>query len=380
MHLFLSFALLLIATSAASAAELPDPFLFQDGHRAKTPAEWPARRAELQELILATEYGHLPPVPKKMTIVPLVVHKQKPFAAPHRQYKLICDPGDGREKISFVVDLLLPKDAGTFPVILTGDWGWRKTPDDITKTILDRGYALAEFNRVELAADLGPGKGDQTSGLYAAYPGGDFGAIAAWAWGFGRAVDLLVTLPQIDKEKIAVTGHSRGGKAALLAGAIDTRVALTAPNCSGCGGAGCFRFQGPQSERLADILQSFPNWFTPRLRDFALREDQLPFDQHCVKALCAPRALLTTEALDDLHANPQGTWQTHLAAREVYQFLGHAERIGIRFRPGVHEQNADDFSTLLDFADQVFFGKGAKRDWNANPFPELHPAFSWTAP
>src|SRR5437763_10803261 len=109
--------------------------------------------------------------------------------------------------------------------------------------------------------------------------------MAAWAWGYHRAVDFLVTLRSVDKDRIAVTGHSRGGKAALLAGAIDARVALTAPNCSGCGGAGCFRFRGPQSERLADILQSFPGWFTPRLRDFIGREDQLPFDQHELKAL-----------------------------------------------------------------------------------------------
>jgi hypothetical protein len=99
-----------------------------------------------------------------------------------------------------------------------------------------------------------------------------------------------------------------------------------------------------------------------------------------VKALVAPRALLTTEALADYNANPTGTWQTHRAAREVYTFLGHPDRIAIAYREGGHEHTPDDFDTLLDFADQVFFNKPAKRDWNANPFPDVPPADAWTAP
>src|SRR5206468_526116 len=119
--------------------------------------------------------------------------------------------------------------------------------------------------------------------------------------------------------------------------ALDPRIALTAPNCSGCGGAGCFRVQGPSCEKLENIVQSFPFWFTPTFKDFIGKEDQLPFDQHFLKAMCAPRALLSTEGFDDLHANPTGTFESYRAARVVYQFLGQPERIGVRFRPGGHE-------------------------------------------
>ena len=143
---------------------------------------------------------------------------------------------------------------------------------------------------------------------------------------------------------------------------------------------GCFRVLGPKSESLENICTSFPFWFTPRLKEFVGRETELPFDQHSVKALIAPRALLTTEALADANANPIGTWQTHRAAREVYTFLGHPERIAIAYRVGGHEHTPDDFNALLDFADQVFFDKPAKRNWSANPFPDLPPAYSWTAP
>jgi hypothetical protein len=161
----------------------------------------------------------------------------------------------------------------------------------------------------------------------------------------------------VQTNHLAVTGHSRGGKAALLAGATDERIALTAPNNSGAGGAGCYRVQGPKSEALERITKVFPFWFESRLAEFGGKIDRLPIDQHSVKALVAPRALLTTEALGDLWANPSGTQQTHLAAREVYAFLGAADKIGIAFREGGHEHNLADWQVLLDFADRQWFGK-----------------------
>jgi dienelactone hydrolase len=367
-------------TKPTVLGELPDPFVFTEGRRVKTPEDWATRRKELLELVLHHQYGHLPPAPKNVTTVQLISHTLRTFKAPHHQYKLTFDNGDARPGVSMTVDLLFPPGEGPFPVILRGDWGWRKTPDDVTQTMLSRGYILAEFNRLELSQDLARNAPQRDFGLYAMYPDGDFGSLAAWAWGYHRAIDLLVTLPQVDKSKIAITGHSRGGKTVLLAGITDERVALTAPNDSGCGGAAAYRVLGPKSEDLVKILTNFPHWFTPRLKEFVGRETELPFDQHSVKALIAPRALLTTEALADYNANPTGTWQSHRAARDVFSFLGVPDRIAIAYREGAHEHTAEDFYALLDFADQVFFNKPAKRDWNANPFPDHAPAYSWTAP
>jgi hypothetical protein len=164
-------------------------------------------------------------------------------------------------------------------------------------------------------------------------------------------VDYLETLPEADKTRIAVTGHSRGGKAALLAGALDERIALTAPNNSGCMGAGCTRVphDGESLERIASV---FPYWFSTRLAEFVGRETRLPFDQHSVKALVAPRALLSTEGLEDRWANPDGAQLTHDAAKPVFDFLGASDKIGIVFRPGGHGHTPEDWTTLLDFADR----------------------------
>ena len=356
--------------------ELPDLFRCENGARVRTAADWRRRRAELQDLILAIEYGRLPRIPAATEGEELHSHKVPRFLnASHTQYRLITGPDPAYR---FVLRVLVPPGDGPFPVILNGDACWRYVTDEITLAVLQRGYILAEFNRTEIVPDNG--RSERTTGLYRACPDGDYGALAAWAWGYHRCMDFLLTLPCVDADRIAAAGHSRGGKTVLLAGATDERIALTAPNNSGACGAGCFRRQGPGSETLGDSIRGFPYWFGPRLKEFDGKEDSLPFDQHSLKALVAPRALLTTEALGDLWANPSGTWQTHLAAREAYRFLGAEERIGIWYRPGPHCHGAEDWAALLDFADWHFRGLKPARRFNESPFAADPPAFSWSAP
>ena len=362
--------------TAKPISELPDPFRFAGGSRVRTPEEWKRRRRELLDQILDIEYGRLPPVPARTEGIPLSLHVVKYLGdARHEQYRLTTGPSPS---ISFVLNLLIPKGDGPFPVILRGDGCWRDAREGIASEVLKRGYILAEFNRTEIVPDRV--ESVRRTGLRLVCPDGDYGALAAWAWGFHRCVDFLVTLEQVDAAHIAVTGHSRGGKTALLAGATDERIALTAPNNSGCGGAGCFRWPGPKCETMGVIVDKMGFWFSPRLKEFVGREAELLFDQHSLKALVAPRALLSTEALGDLWANPSGTWQSHLAAREAYRFLSVGEKIGIWYREGGHEHGLADWQALLDFADWQFRGKRPATRFDINPFPNLPPAFSWSAP
>jgi hypothetical protein len=344
--------------------ELPDPFRFDDGTRVRNEADWTRRRAEIARAIIPIEYGDLPPRPSATTAVELHRSTEPRFLdAEFRQYRVsIADaPAFG-----FRLEVLIPKGRGPFSTVLTGDGCWRLLTDEITREVVARGHILARFSRVEIVPDNGAPV--RPEGLRLIYPEGNYGALAAWAWGFHRCVDVLQTLPEVDRGRIAITGHSRGGKSALLAGATDERIALTAANQSGCGGAGCFRRQGEGSEMLGDILKGFPHWFAPGLRDYVGREDELPFDQHFLKALVAPRLLLTTEALGDLWANPGGTWQSHQAAREVFRLLGVKKNLGIRFRPGPHDHTLADWRALLDFMDMHFLGKAPAETFNAGPF------------
>jgi hypothetical protein len=361
--------------NAKNGRELPDLFLFQDGTRVQSVADWDRRRRELLGQLLDIEYGHLPPVPMHMGVELIFAGEWRQLAAKHCLYRIVPEP---EQMFGFTMDLLIPKGNGPFPAVVIGDTCWDILNDEIKRVLLSRNFIIAQFNRVELAPDNG--RADRISGLYRLYPEGDFGAVAAWAWGYHRCVDALCTLDVVAKDKISAVGASRGGKAALLAGATDERIAITAPNDSGCSGAGCYRFQGEGSETLKEMIEGAAHWLSPNMRQYVGRANELPFDQHALKAVVAPRALLTTEALGDHYANPTGTWLTYLAAREVYRFLGKEEQIGIHYREGGHDHILADWEAFLDFASWMFNGVAPARSFNQCPFSDLPVAFSWAKP
>src|SRR4030042_1812666 len=355
--------------------ELPDRFVMNNGKRVKTVTDWKKRRDEIKAMILYYQYGHIPPPPKQVTAKVLSSEAVYEGSAAKKHILLSMGPG---KKIKVNVGIIIPKGKGPFPVILKNDSDIFQVP--IAEEIVKRGYIVADYNRTDLApdrkADVGPAQ--------QAYPDYDWATLAVWAWGGMRVIDYLETLNVVDKEKIAFTGHSRGGKTALLAGALDERITLVAPNGSGCGGAGCYRFEGENSESLEQITnpKRFSYWFHPGFRDFADKETKLPFDQHFLKALVAPRALISTDALDALWANPYGTQQSHRGAQPVFEFLGAAEKLGIYFRQGGHAQTEDDWRTLVDFADKVFFAKtpAGGKNFDKLPFPDAPKPFSWSMP
>lgn len=366
-------------TAELPAPVLADPFLREDGTRVGTAGEWRRRRRELRERIVGVEYGGLPATPPRTRWEELHTAVVRHLSGARLiSGRVVAEFERPFGSFGFMLQLLVPPGGGPLPVVLTGDACWRYATDTVAKEILRRGNVLAQFNRVEIAADTS--RRERAGGLYAACPDTGFGALAAWAWGYHRCIDALAELDFIDPARIAVVGHSRGGKAALLAGATDERIAFTSANDSGAGGAGCFGWQGRGAETLAELLRVFPHWFGARLQDYVGREAELPFDQHFLKALIAPRALLTTEAFGDAWANPTGTWQTHRAAAEVFRFLGAAEQIGIRYRNGGHDHRTTDWIAFLDFFDWRLRGKAPAQRFDANPYQPLPPAHSWKAP
>jgi hypothetical protein len=195
----------------------------------------------------------------------------------------------------------------------------------------------------------------------------DWGAIAAWAWGLQRAVDYLVTDAVLDAERIAVVGHSRNGKAAMVAGAFDERIALVIPLQAGCGGTSPSR--GKIGESVKQINDRFPHWFNAEFKKFNEQPERLPFDQHCLIALCAPRPVLLSNAVEDTWANPAGQFEMLLAADPVYRLLGAGglgaqqipetgklldSTLGYYIRPGKHSMTGEDWKVFLDFADKQF--------------------------
>jgi hypothetical protein len=369
------------ADALPAVDELPDPFLFADGTRVKTVEDWRRRREELKALILGYEYGRMPPPVKvevNLEVRGTPIAKNADPGRSEQEVVLRMGPGG---VIGTHLFITAPPGKGPFPVIVKGDYHpgavdhWTRVAPEIVAEMTKRGYMLIEFDRTDFAPD----KKEGVEGVRALYPGYDWGLISAWAWGIQRVIDYTITRPDVDAKRIILTGHSRGGKAALLAGALDERIAVVVANGSGCGGAGCYRLQPPLTEDIAKITKSFPTWFSPQFNQFIGHVNKLPFDQHSLKALVAPRPLLCTEATGDVWANAPGTQATHLAAREVYQFLGVPDKIGITYRPGKHAQNADDFAALLDLADQQLNGKTVERKFDQIS-PDTPRPFAWTAP
>jgi len=238
---------------------------------------------------------------------------------------------------------------------------------------IDRGYAVATF----YCGDIEPDRTNAPDGLRAwlnrapdgnsaPTPTNDCGTIAAWAWGISRAVDYLVTDKDIDARRIAVTGHSRLGKAATLAAAFDERIALAVPLQAGCGGTAPSR--GKTGESVKNINDHFPHWFNVEFKKFNDEPDRLPFDQHCLIALIAPRPVLIGCATEDTWSNPAGQFEMLQAADPVYRFLGTegldaeqmpetgklvGNRLGYFIRPGKHSMTKGDWKMFLDFADKA---------------------------
>jgi hypothetical protein len=234
---------------------------------------------------------------------------------------------------------------------------------------IDRGYAVATYFCGDVEMDRTNAEGGVRELIHAPRAPDDWGTIAAWAWGMQRAVDYLRHDRDIDRKRIALVGHSRFGKATILAGAFDDRVALIVPLQAGCGGTAPSR--STIGESVKQINTRFPHWFCGEFKEFNDQTNRLPFDQNCLIAICAPRPVLLGGAVEDTWTNPSGAFAMLQAASGAYRLTG-AEglaastmpgtnqlidsNLGYFIRPGKHSMTRQDWKYFLDFADKHFAG------------------------
>ncbi len=364
---FLAISVLLLSVAVASGddfppvnelpvnPELPDPLVMMDGRQVTSKQQWEEeRRPELKALFQHYMYGYLP-APTKVTAT-LTASNDDLFDGKASWKSFTLNYGlEGTPPLELL--LILPRTQKGVPPVFVGinfcgnhtviddpavplasSWYWGNCPgckDNVAleegrggqadkwnaEMIVDRGYALATF----YYGDVDPDKreNDFTDGVHPHFfkngqtePGKhDWGAVAAWAYGVHRVIDFLEAGQPVNTKQLALVGHSRLGKATLFAGALDERIKVVIPHQAGCGGTAPNRFN--VGESVERINTSFPHWFNDTYPEFNKQVERLPFDQHCLAALCAPRAVLFSNAEEDQWADPNGQFNMLQAADPV---------------------------------------------------------------
>ena len=375
--------------------KLPDPFLKEDGNHVVTLEDWNLRRQEIKDMIINIQYGSMPNSPEKVTITNL---ESKTLDGGETQDELYFDfvPKRDQPEIKFGmnVTVLSPSvEAVKRRQNSVKDFGVNGIPaliyvgKSVFYDLLQNGYMMIcyENNQLEPMEMGNPIVGPTQQAYEELEPGKySWGSISVWAWGALQLLEYALTLTAINKKQIMISGHSRNGKTALLAGALDDRIAIVNPAGSGCAGAGSYLALGDDCEDLA-ALTSRKRWWTwthPDFEKWAGREKDLPFDQHFLMGLVAPRPLLRTEGHNDLWANPKGTYASFLATQPIYDFLGTPKRNGIHIREGGHYQGEEDSAALLAFADWHFFNLPPKHNFQEelSENMKLPTLFHWTRP
>ncbi len=418
--------------SAVAPYTLLDPLISQSGQPV-TKAKWPSRRAEIAALFEENVFGRTPTtalhLPLRIHIDEeddhalggLAVRKQITlyFSAKledgPKEHLLLYLPAHRRGRapvilgLNFLGNHTVASDPG---IRLNPVWNRApksKEPPSLTvpdastrgkqseewqvEKVLGRGYGLATIYYGDLDPDY---KDSIQFGIRPFFyvsgqstpASDDWGALGVWAWGLSRALDYLVTDPLVDGKHVAVTGHSRLGKAADWAAAQDTRFAAVLSTESGKGGQSLTR--RTFGETVAHLQHSFPYWFCANYAHWVDHDTKIPADGNLLISLIAPRPLYVASAEEDLWSDPRGEFLSAISASRVYRMLGKpgisegsmpavdhptAPRYFVAYhvRSGIHDVTAFDWDQYLNFLD-AHFGPGHNRQPNSSlhkPLPLL---------
>lgn len=385
---------------------LPDPLVMSDGGRIDGAAAWTAkRRPEVLRLYQRHVYGAVP-AGRVRTECRLVQSDPRALGGKALRKEIAVIISTPRGTLEMMVLLYLPGDrGGPVPAFLGMNFFGNHTvhPDPgitVTKNwvqnyrrfgirgnragdasrgvragrwqvekVIARGYALATVYYGDADPDYNDGFQNGVHPLF--YNKGqtrpaqdEWGSISAWAWGLSRAMDCLAAESEIDAARVVVMGHSRLGKTALWAGALDRRFAAVISNESGCMGAALSRRR--YGETVALINKAFPHWFCAGFTRYSNREDDLPVDQHLLVALIAPRPVYVASAKGDEWSDPEGEYLALYHAVPVYRLFGASDLpgpempaigkplrgvMGYHLRGGRHDLTAYDWDRFLDWAD-----------------------------
>ncbi len=360
---------------------LPDPLVLANGARVTDAETWRTeRRPEILRVYETKVFGRIPAeTPKVAWSVKATDPAARGGSALMKQ--VVGAVGSGPGALTIHLTVYTPaKASGPVPVILLANFGGGGTPvragggaplgdPPVADDILARGWGYAMFGYQDVQPDradtLDEGIIGLTSGAMQTPGPGQWGSIGAWAWGASRAIDYLATDKSVDAQQIALQGHSRLGKTALWASALDDRIKVVYASCSGEMGAALSRRDWGES--IDDMTQNFPWWFAEDFQKYTSHWNELPVDAHMLIALSAPRPVFITGGTTDQWADPVGMYLAEVAAGPVYRLLGKRDLgasnvpppldtpiikgdLGFHYHTGGHAATPADWKAFLDFA------------------------------
>ena len=376
-------ACVVVAFASPKPENVPELMTTFNGEKVSSMEQWEKARApELFDTFASEEYGRWP----KAGTFSVSFESDEPDRlmmggkAIRKRIRITC-AGDNGAK-SFVATAFIPvckKPVPAFLLICNRDPYENIDPTRSKKSgfwpaeeIVDRGYAAVAFWNGDIAPDMNTGNRE---GIFACfdqkksrYRFDRWGTLAAWAWGASRVMDWIETEPLINSKRVAVVGHSRGGKTALVAGVYDKRFAMACSNDSGCSGAKLNHIDLPKSESVAIIVRSFQYWFAPNYMFLVNREKEWKVDQHQFIALMAPRLVCIGSATEDAWAGQEGEYYAGLLASPAWELYGRKGLVANGFPPpdkplqegcvsyhlrtGKHNLTPYDWKCYMDFADR----------------------------
>lgn len=384
---------------------LPELLTLENGESVKTIEDWETnRRPQILSLYKNQVFGNIPAA-KISSTIEVVEQSDLALGNTAVRKQIAIELKDNNKTLTINILLYLPKDIKNphiflgynfygnqsiidDPNVILSD-AWVRNNEDFGITtnkqteasrgkrssrwpvqkIISEGFGLATI----YYGDVDPDKPDFSDGIHHFYyddgqsqpQNGEWGSIAAWAWGMSRCLDYLKTNVLLKESKFIAFGHSRLGKTSLWAGSLDDRFDIVISNNSGCGGAALSRRRF--GETVSIINQNFPHWFTDNFKQYSHNEASLPIDQHMLIALMAPRPVYIASAEDDRWADPYGEYLSGYHASSIYDLYGKEglrkatppivntpihTSIGYHVRSGGHNVTDYDWEQFMSFARQ----------------------------
>ena len=384
---------------------LPDPLTCNDGTKVSTVEQWEKqRRPEILQLLSKEIYGETPKARLKARYKVIAENRKALNGKATALQVMFTFARKGKKQQALALIYYPNNRQGRVPVFIgynfkgnhcTTNDEWviyspyfnriedrnhkllqRGTQIDRwpMEMIIDRGYAVVTMCYHDIYPDVVPHKVKPSDEVRLSNllpvtedEGGRWQAIGVWAYGLSRIADWVVKQSWADKDKLCVIGHSRQGKAALWAGAQDERFKVVISNNSGCGGAALSK--RVIGENVEYITRQFPHWFCQNFTKYSKRELALPFDQHELLALVAPRNLYVASATADRWADPKGEYLSAYHASPVFELYGLKgmtskvqpkvgedvqNDVGYHIREGKHNILPYDWSRYINFCDKIF--------------------------